>query len=125
MSQKEYGLEDTLPWDFINVGLSKNWLQNEYKEAFKQTEPFNFQPTCENKCVNCGVCTSLKTHKVLAKPYTASEEAQKLSLEPLPDPTKTHIRAVTYKYRLKITKKGILRYFSHLDWQNTFHKVLA
>ena len=125
LAQKEYGLEDTLPWDFINVGLSKNWLKNEYKEAFKQTEPFNFQPTCENKCVNCGVCTSLKTHKVLAKPYTASEEAQKLSLEPLPDPTKTHISAVTYKYRLKITKKGILRYFSHLDWQNTFHKVLA
>ena len=29
-----------------------------------------------------------------------------------------------YKYRLKITKKGLLKYFSHLDWQNTFHKCL-
>ena len=27
-----------------------------------------------------------------------------------------------YKYRIKLTKKGILRYFSHLDWQNTFLK---
>ena len=31
----------------------------------------------------------------------------------------------TQKYRLKLTKTGILRYFSHLDWQNTFLKALA
>lgn len=29
------------------------------------------------------------------------------------------------KYRIKLTKTGILRYFSHLDWQNTFLKALA
>jgi radical SAM-linked protein len=29
------------------------------------------------------------------------------------------------KYRIKLTKTGILRYFSHLDWQNTFFKALA
>ena len=31
----------------------------------------------------------------------------------------------TYKYRLKLTKTGILKYFSHLDWQNTFFKSLS
>jgi len=31
----------------------------------------------------------------------------------------------TFKYRIKLSKKGILRYFSHLDWQNTFLKALA
>jgi len=31
----------------------------------------------------------------------------------------------TFKYRLKLSKTGILRYFSHLDWQNTFMKALA
>ena len=29
-----------------------------------------------------------------------------------------------YKYRVKITRKVLLRYFAHLDWQNTCHKVL-
>ena len=127
LAKKEYGLEETLPWDFINVGLKKEWLQNEYKTAFAQGCEFNLQPTCEHKCVNCGVCPSLKTHKVLAKPYTASEEAQKItSVEPQ-DPTRAHRdpNIPVYKYRLTITKKGLLRYFSHLDWQNTFHKVLA
>ena len=127
LAQKEYSLEDTLPWDFINVGLDKSWLQNEYQEAMKQGCDFNLQPTCEQKCINCGVCKNLKTKKVLAKPYTASAEAQEvLNVEPI-DVTRVHPDKdiPVYRYRLKITKKGLLKYFSHLDWQNTFHKVLA
>lgn len=127
LAKKEYGLDDELPWDFINVGLKKSWLQQEYKEAFAQGCEFNHQPTCENKCVSCGVCPSLRTHKVMAKPYTASNEAQKvLNIEPA-DPTRAHVdpNIPVYRYRLKVTKKGLLRYFSHLDWQGTFHKVLA
>ncbi len=127
LAQKQYTLDEPLPWDFINVGLDKSWLQNEYQEAHKQGCEFNLQTTCEQKCVNCGVCKNLKTKKVLAKPYTASKEAQEvLNVEPI-DVTRVHPdkdRPV-YRYRLKITKKGLLKYFSHLDWQNTFHKVLA
>lgn len=127
LAQKQYALEETLPWDFINVGLDKSWLQNEYQEALKQGCEFNLQSTCEQKCVNCGVCKNLNTKKVLAKPYKASTEAQKvLNIEPI-DVTRVHPDKdiPVYRYRLKITKKGLLKYFSHLDWQNTFHKVLA
>ena len=134
LANREFDINLPLPWDFIDVGLSKEWLQNEYKDAFKNAkpeaganQPLIFTPTCENKCVNCGVCPSLKTHKVMAKPYTASEEAQKIvSVEPQ-DPSRAHRdpNIPIYRYRLKVTKKELLRYFSHLDWQNTFHKVLA
>ena len=127
-ARKSFDLDEVLPWDFINTGLKKEWLQNEYREAMKQGCEFNLQPTCENKCVQCGVCPSLKTHKVMAKPYKASEEAQKIvSIEEHRDPTKANVdpNIPVYRYRLKITKKGLLRYFSHLDWQSTFHKVLA
>ena len=127
LAQKQYDLPLPLPWDFINVGLEKSWLQQEFCSAFKQTNIFTPQPTCEQKCVNCGVCKNLKTKKVLAKPYTASAEAQEvLNIEPI-DVTRVHPDASmpVYRYRLKITKKGLLKYFSHLDWQNTFHKVLA
>ena len=30
-----------------------------------------------------------------------------------------------FRYRIKLTKTGILKYFSHLDWQNTFLKALS
>ena len=127
LAKRQFDLHLSLPWDFINVGLEKSWLQQEYCSAFKQTNKFTLQPTCENRCVNCGVCKNLKTKKVLAKPYIASNEAQEvLNVEPI-DVTRVHPDAniPVYRYRLKITKKGLLKYFSHLDWQNTFHKVLA
>ncbi len=127
LAQKEYNLENILPWDFVNVGLSKEWLQKEYELAMMQGNEFNLQKTCEHNCVNCGVCSSLKTKKVLAKPYKASEAAQHvLDVKPI-DPTRANVdmSIPVYRYRLKITKKGLLRYFSHLDWQNTFHKCLA
>ena len=127
LAKKTFDINDTLPWDFINIGINKSWLQNEYNEAFKQTCEFNYQKTCENNCVNCGVCSNLKTKKVLAKPFVATEEAQKILEQKPCDPTRAQVdpNIPIYRYRLKVTKKGLLRYFSHLDWQNTFHKVLA
>ena len=126
-AQREYDLMENLPWDFVNVGISKEWLQREYETALMQGCEFNLQKTCEQGCVNCGVCSSLKTKKVLAKPYKASEEAQHVLDIKQVDPTRANVdpNIPVYRYRLKITKKGLLRYFSHLDWQNTFHKVLA
>lgn len=126
-AKKSFDLDEELPWDFINTGLKKEWLQNEYKEAMQQGCAFNLQPTCENKCVQCGVCPNLKTRKIMAKPYKASEEAQKIVSVEHRDPTRANVdpNIPVYRYRLKITKKGLLRYFSHLDWQSTFHKVLA
>lgn len=127
-AKKEYDLDEPLPWDFIDVGLDKKWLQNEYESAIIQGCELNLQETCEHKCVQCGVCKNLKTQKVLAQPYKASEKAQgvNISREKV-DPTRVHPdpNIPIYKYRLKVTKKGLLRYFSHLDWQNTFHKALA
>jgi len=126
-AKKEYHLEENLPWDFINTGLSKEWLQKEYELAMMQGEEFNLQKTCEHNCVNCGVCANLKTHKVLAKPYKASQAAQNIQKQKPIDPTRANVdpNIPVYRYRLKITKKGLLKYFSHLDWQNTFHKCLA
>ena len=126
-AQKEFSLDENLPWDFVEIGLNKEWLIDEYKQAFSQTCEFKLQPTCEHKCVQCGVCKNLNTHKILAKPYKASDEAQKiLEIKPI-DPTRAHPdpNIPVYRFRLKITKKDLLKYFSHLDWQNTFHKVLA
>ena len=92
-----------------------------------QGEEFNLQKTCEHNCVSCGVCKNLKTKKVIAKPFKASEEAQNVLNVKHVDPTKANVdmSIPVYRYRLKITKKGLLKYFSHLDWQNTFHKVLS
>lgn len=127
LAEREYGIAEPLPWDFINTGVEKTWLINEYKQAFAQGCEFNIQPTCEQKCVNCGVCTNLHTKKVLAKPYIPSESAMKTKPKVHVDPAfdTSYQNEVVTKYRIKITKLDTLRYFSHLDWQNTFLKALS
>ena len=116
LAQKEYLLDEELPWDFVDVGLDKSWLVNEYEAALCsgklkvesgklnngitehsanskfdneksnnfQLSTFNFQldnivPTCETKCVNCGVCKNLGVKKMLAKKYAAKNlESKKI-----------------------------------------------
>jgi len=116
-AEKTLDIKSDLPWDFISVGIEKEWLKSEYLKSFEQTATTPMQPSCEDKCVNCGVCKNLG-EKQLAKPYTTNA-ILKLTDE------KTSTPQETFKYRLKVTKYGILRYFSHLDWQNTFFKALT
>ena len=127
LAQKQYDLNSTLPWDFIDTGLDKSWLINEYKSAYAvNMDSPNVVPTCQTSCVNCGVCKNLNTRKLMAKPFTASEKAQEFSKQDkrkIEDIDQKDIKE-TFRYRIKLTKTGILRYFSHLDWQNTFLKAL-
>ena len=127
LAQKKYSTEEELPWDFIDIGVDKEWFKEEYTKALNTTSNSNthFTPTCENGCVNCGVCKNLKTHKILAKPYKASTKAQELKIEIKDPKTCQGYDKEIYKYRIKLTKTGILKYFSHLDWQNTFLKALS
>lgn len=47
--------EELLPWDFIDHGIDKNFLWNEYQRALKgqSTKPCPMDPS---KCQICGVC---------------------------------------------------------------------
>ena len=128
LAKHQYSTDEELAWDFIDTGIDKSWLVNEYNLAITPcpdaTQP-SVVPTCEKQCVNCGVCKNLKTHKVLAKPFKASEKAQHLKIEHKDPTTINGYDKEVYKYRIKLTKTGILKYFSHLDWQNTFFKAIA
>lgn len=117
LAEKEYKTDESLPWDFIDIGVEKDWLIQEYKDALKNET----KPSCETGCVSCGVCKNFKTKKVMDVIYEEKKERGKeeKTLESVPS------FLPSSKYRVKLTKTGILRYFSHLDWQNTFLKALA
>lgn len=135
LAEKEYKADETLPWDFIDIGVQKDWLINEYNEALRCRAsmpdlPYEYkhQPSCETGCVNCGVCNAFKTRKVMDVPYNAKSKAQNAKgdeKKELNNHSTFQLLNLSTKYRIKLTKTGILRYFSHLDWQNTFLKALA
>lgn len=109
-ASKQYGKDEVLPWEVIDMGIPRSWFEQEYEKALRAENTI----PCEFNCVKCGVCMNFKTHKVIDKKYTA----QKHVVEKIPDD------AEIFKYRLKLTKDGNLRYLSHLDWQNTILKTL-
>ncbi len=119
LAQKTYCVNEPLPWDFVDIGVNKEWFVKEYEAALEEiSNEFHLTPTCEHKCVGCGVCSNLKTRKVLAPKYQSNAVAKP------PRKPEEH-NAVPFRYRLKLTKCGILKYFSHLDWQNTFFKSVS
>ena len=51
-----YGEDEILPWDTIDVGVSKKFLLQERKRAYAET----VTPDCREKCAGCGAACLLK-----------------------------------------------------------------
>ncbi len=48
---REREITEELPWDFIDIGVEKSFLIDEYKQALKESTT----PNCREKCSNCGI----------------------------------------------------------------------
>lgn len=53
--KRERSLEEILPWDFIDCGVTKEFLQSEYQKAMEEATTSD----CREKCYNCGVNKNL------------------------------------------------------------------
>jgi hypothetical protein len=50
---RKRAFEEQLPWDFIDIGVRKDYLRKEYDRALEGT----FTPVCSvGSCRACGVC---------------------------------------------------------------------
>ena len=47
---RERSLDEVFPWDFIDAGVSKEFLVKEWKQALGET----VTPNCRQKCSACG-----------------------------------------------------------------------
>jgi radical SAM family uncharacterized protein len=58
--RRRRSFEEILPWDFIDIGVRKEYLKNEYERALKGI----YTPPCNvGSCKTCGVCGSLTTDR--------------------------------------------------------------
>lgn len=48
---RQRSFEEILPWDFIDTGVTKEFLYREYEHALKEKET----PHCRKGCANCGL----------------------------------------------------------------------
>ncbi len=64
MGQKSF--KDAFPWDFVNSGISKEYLWSEHQKALRET----LTPDCRNGCTGCGVCPKFGVDNIVQKRVT-------------------------------------------------------
>lgn len=55
-THRERQYDEVLPWDFIDIGVTKGYLEKENEKA----KAVALTPDCREKCTNCGVNVSFK-----------------------------------------------------------------
>ncbi|MFH1112309.1 MAG: TIGR03960 family B12-binding radical SAM protein [Pseudomonadota bacterium] len=110
---KNRGLEDALPWDFIDSGVAKDFLLREWSKA----EAVETTADCRNSpCAGCGVCDFEEIFPRFASPEGPAPE--KTSGE-MPDNAHPSVR----RFRLRYSKLGPMRFLGHHDVIRLFHRA--
>lgn len=104
------GIDETLPWDHLDIGISKKYLKRELKDAMAEvvTTDCRF-----DRCLGCGLPANDNViHQAIPVP-PASPAAPRLEGE-----------VPVFKYRLTFRKEGMARYLAHLEMLNGFSRAL-
>ena len=129
-------LEDELPWGFIDTGIRKEFLEDEYHKA----RSAQTQPDClTGPCYACGAGCESAPSEANAGAHKSSDAMEKHDTEPLrltrntintrntrnTINTRVHTRDKTeLRYRLKFTVGEALRYASHLNLVRVIYRLL-
>ena len=107
-AEKKFGYNDKLPWDFIDIGVKKEFLKEECIKAEKalQTDDCRF-----SGCNGCGICG----HGIKNVLYSDNIKTKKV-----PVFKKVNFEKVIFRYR----KKGYAALIGHIDLTNIIVKAL-
>jgi len=61
-ARRGWALDECLPWDHIDVGVSRHFLASEYKKALEGVAT----PDCRERCYGCGILTSYREERRVA-----------------------------------------------------------
>lgn len=124
-AHRRWGLDEVLPWDIIDCGVTKEFLLRERERAYAAKTT----PNCREQCSGCGA-NRLGGERAVC-PNAAKyppEEPTVLPRRMIPD--RQTIMAQWEKadpfltMRIRFRKVGSLQYISHLDLQRTLARVL-
>ena len=106
-------LEEPLPWDHIDSGVTKAYLWEEWERAISGKST----PDCRNgDCNDCGVC-DFSTLAPQVNLYCVPPEAP-------PEPPPAAGATERYRFRLVFSKTGPARFFGHLEMANLFARAI-
>jgi radical SAM family uncharacterized protein/radical SAM-linked protein len=104
-------LDTPLPWDHIDTGIDKKWLQEDLQRALEAA----IVPDCSFEgCSHCGVCGTDFGHNVV------------MTAPPIPSFAGDFVPNTTKAQRLRVCfgKRGDMALVSHLDLMRLFDRVM-
>ena len=110
-ASKKYSLDNNLPWDFIDTGVSKNFLIKEYYRALYE----KITPDCKKHCHNCGLDCNIKN--IENKDSSIIFESTSVAF------SRAHVFNPV-KIRVEFSKIGVLKYLSHLELIFVIHRAI-
>jgi radical SAM family uncharacterized protein/radical SAM-linked protein len=112
-------LDEPLPWDHLDCGVTREFLLSERGKALKCTPT----PDCRNgTCTGCGVCDFKLVMMRLNSPNAAGAEHSVLVEE---QQQSLRLEETTSRIRLRFRKAGRMRFLSHLEMINLFSRGVA
>lgn len=107
---REFNLNERLPWDFIDTGVKKEFLQKEYMNYKNKIST----PDCRTeRCSNCGVCDFKNISHIFSKP-SKEESGETIKLNP----------TIPKNYIIVYEKKGLMKYLGNLDILKLWYRML-
>ena len=109
---REYDYADFMPWDFIDSGVSREYLVSENKKSKLGAATAN----CREECANCGVldCNISNGNPQMVDNIKSTQKTEN------PEETE-NIKTL----RIKFKKAGISKYISHLDLNRIFMRSIS
>ncbi|MBI5199184.1 MAG: TIGR03960 family B12-binding radical SAM protein [Nitrospirae bacterium] len=135
-ANRDIELQDTLPWDFIETGVKKEFLEREYKKAFleKGSKDCRYGP-----CLSCGLPCEMEkrvrstTHGSSACPDKRSEIGE-FRVKGPESTTAAHSSRLTLnasrftipiRVRCRFSKTGPMRFLSHLELMTAIQRAVT
>jgi radical SAM family uncharacterized protein len=121
---------DHLPWDFINVGVSHEFLAREYEKA----KTGELTPDCATgDCTNCGACPDMQTDAdrraksearcQMLEARSGGEEKTGPDYGRRPRPLQS-FQELRTRFRIKYTVEEQYQFAAHLDRVRAFYRSL-
>jgi radical SAM family uncharacterized protein/radical SAM-linked protein len=104
--------KEALPWSFIDTGIEPPFLWEEYQKGLREET----SPSCREDCYRCGVCdgASIRVRESHPERIPRTEKGGEGRIRTKP---------IKKKVRLSFTKKGEVRFISHLELAHVFHRA--
>lgn len=111
-------LNEILPWDFIDIGVKKEFLINEWNRALEG----QITPNCKMECSHCGAAAFGCGVCVDKREGDHKEGYNSYEMKPVSKPVTEGLE--TTDIRIEFSKTGDIRYTGHLDLMRYFQKAV-